>query len=134
MNESRPDGDQRMRIVEISLDERTVVRRSPDVEHERAVAIYDLIEENFFAPVDCAEGPYNLHLSSGVTIYKTMTDAGYGTVINEDNIPNLSLVMASLRLRSARPQPTHPGLAVAEVRSELRIELAHAETAHDAGD
>ena len=53
----------RRRIVEISLDERTVVRRSPDVEHERAVAIYDLTEENYFAPVGDDSGPYHLHLS-----------------------------------------------------------------------
>jgi uncharacterized protein (UPF0262 family) len=53
----------RRRIVEISLDERTVVRRSPDVEHERVVAIYDLTEENYFAPVGDDTGPYHLHLS-----------------------------------------------------------------------
>ncbi len=53
----------RRRIVEISLDERTVVRRSPDVEHERAVAIYDLTEENYFLPVGDDTGPYHLHLS-----------------------------------------------------------------------
>lgn len=51
------------RIINVSLDERTVVRRSPEVEHERAVAIFDLIEENHFALLDGAGGPYNLHLS-----------------------------------------------------------------------
>ena len=54
----------RRRIVEISLDERTMVRRSPDVEHERAVAIYDLTGENCFFPGGDAVGPYPLHLSS----------------------------------------------------------------------
>ena len=39
------------RIAGITLDEHTVVRRSPDIEHERAVAIFDLLEENHFAPV-----------------------------------------------------------------------------------
>jgi uncharacterized protein (UPF0262 family) len=44
------------------------VRRSPDVEHERAVAIFDLLEDNHFAPKALperpgAEGPYNLYLS-----------------------------------------------------------------------
>ncbi len=53
----------RRRIVEISLDERTVVRRSPDVEHERAVAIYDLTEENYFSPIGDDSGPYHLHIS-----------------------------------------------------------------------
>ncbi len=60
---SRQEERDRRRIVELSLDEHTVVRRSPDVEHERAVAIYDLLEENYFVPVGDEQGPYNLHLS-----------------------------------------------------------------------
>ncbi|MBI3451823.1 MAG: UPF0262 family protein [Rhodospirillales bacterium] len=51
------------RIVKIDLDERSVVRRSPDVEHERAVAIFDLLEDNHFAPAGAPEGPYRLDLS-----------------------------------------------------------------------
>jgi uncharacterized protein (UPF0262 family) len=51
------------RIVKITLDERTVVRRNPDVEHERAVAIYDLLEENSFAPAGGHPGPFHLHLA-----------------------------------------------------------------------
>ena len=50
------------RIANITLDERTVVRRSPQVEHERKVAIYDLLDENLFRLNDGQEGPYNLHL------------------------------------------------------------------------
>lgn len=63
MSKETADQDAQQRIVNITLDERTVVRRSPDVEHERAVAIYDLLEENHFAPVGDYRGPYNLHLS-----------------------------------------------------------------------
>ena len=55
-------GDAAHRIAKVTLDERTVVRRSPEVEHERAVAIFDLIEENRFAPVGGHGGPYSLHL------------------------------------------------------------------------
>ena len=62
MSDRQKDRERR-RIVDINLDERTVVRRSPDVEHERAVAIYDLIEENYFVPLGDDRGPYNLHLS-----------------------------------------------------------------------
>lgn len=51
------------RIVAINLDERTVVRRSPEVEHERAVAIFDILEDNAFSPVGHGGGPYDLHLS-----------------------------------------------------------------------
>ncbi len=51
------------RIVSLNLDEKTVVRRSPEIEHERAVAIYDLLEENRFAPLGHDGGPYQLNLS-----------------------------------------------------------------------
>jgi uncharacterized protein (UPF0262 family) len=51
------------RIVSLNLDEGTVVRRSPEVEHERAVAIYDLLEDNRFAPLGHDDGPYDLRLS-----------------------------------------------------------------------
>lgn len=65
MTAPRMSGDvgQHDRIVKITLDERSVVRRSAEVEHERAVAIYDLIEEGKFRLVDDAKGPYSLHLS-----------------------------------------------------------------------
>ncbi len=53
----------RDRIIAVTLDEKTVLRRAPEIEHERAVAIYDLIEENQFSPVGDFEGPYALHLS-----------------------------------------------------------------------
>jgi uncharacterized protein (UPF0262 family) len=50
------------RIAQITLDERTVVRRNADIEHERAVAIFDLLEENSFAPVSGTAGPFHLYL------------------------------------------------------------------------
>ena len=51
------------KIVRITLDERTVVRRNADVEHERAVAIFDLLEENAFEPKAGFEGPFHVHLA-----------------------------------------------------------------------
>lgn len=54
---------ERQRIARVTLDEHTVVRRSPEVEHERAIAIYDLLEENHFAPAGDERGPYHLHLA-----------------------------------------------------------------------
>jgi uncharacterized protein (UPF0262 family) len=51
------------RLVDVELDE-TIGRSTPDVEHERAVAIFDLLEENSFQPIgDTASGPYRLKLS-----------------------------------------------------------------------
>jgi uncharacterized protein (UPF0262 family) len=52
----------RQRLALVELDEKTMVRRKPEVEHERAVAIYDLLEENYFAPVGDYTGPYHLYL------------------------------------------------------------------------
>jgi uncharacterized protein (UPF0262 family) len=51
------------RIADITLDEHTVVRRSADIEHERATAIFDLLEENKFAPAAGSDGPFHLHLA-----------------------------------------------------------------------
>jgi uncharacterized protein (UPF0262 family) len=51
------------RIAGITLDEHTVVRRSRDIEHERAVAMFDLLEENHFKPASGCAGPYHLHLA-----------------------------------------------------------------------
>ena len=51
------------RIIAVTLDERTVLRRSADIEHERQVAIFDLLEANVFALTGRDEGPYRLHLA-----------------------------------------------------------------------
>src|SRR6202044_3421547 len=51
------------RIAAITLDERTVGRRSPEIENERAAAIGDLLQENSFAPVSGQAGPFALHLA-----------------------------------------------------------------------
>ena len=73
--------DPRRRIVHVQLDERTVVRRKPEVEHERAVAIFDLLEDNSFEPVGFLEdGPFNLHLSAeeGRLSFDIRTQDGVG--------------------------------------------------------
>lgn len=53
----------RNRLVTVEFDESSIGRGSPDIEHERAVAIYDLLEDNRFAPVGHDGGPYALRLS-----------------------------------------------------------------------
>ena len=52
----------KQRLVKVELDEESIGRSNPDVEHEREVAIYDLLEQNSFAPVGDTNGPYALHL------------------------------------------------------------------------
>lgn len=52
------------RLVEVTLDEGSIGRNSTDVEHEREVAIFDLLERNTFALEGHEnDGPYTLHLS-----------------------------------------------------------------------
>ena len=53
----------KQRLVKLTLDENSIGRSSADVEHERAVVIYDLLEHNSFAPVGHDGGPYWLHLA-----------------------------------------------------------------------
>jgi uncharacterized protein (UPF0262 family) len=67
------------RIIDVELDERTILWRSADVEQERRIAIFDLIEGNHFAPqrehADGYAGPYKIKLESeegrlGIHIYR----------------------------------------------------------------
>jgi len=51
------------RIAEITLDRHTVVRASPEIEHERAIAITDLLKENQFTPESGLAGPFHVHLA-----------------------------------------------------------------------
>ena len=48
------------RLIDVTLDDVSIERATPDVEHERAVAIFDLIEENSFLPAGDKGGPYKL--------------------------------------------------------------------------
>ena len=54
------------RIIDVKLDERTILWRNADIEQERRVAIFDLLEGNVFRPltdyVDAYVGPYKVLL------------------------------------------------------------------------
>jgi len=50
-------------LVKVTLDEASIGRSNPDVEHERSVAIYDLLEENYFLPTGHDDGPFELILA-----------------------------------------------------------------------
>ena len=49
------------RIIDIQLDERSILKRNPDIEQERRVAIFDLLENNHFAPAG-HDGPFRIML------------------------------------------------------------------------
>jgi len=58
--DEQDDGDHR--LIAVELDPASIDRGTPDQEHERAIAIYDLIESNVFHPVSSEAGPYRLLL------------------------------------------------------------------------
>jgi uncharacterized protein (UPF0262 family) len=49
------------RIIDIELDDRTIIRRNDDVEQERKIAIFDLLEGNHFDPAG-HDGPFRILL------------------------------------------------------------------------
>ncbi|MCP2669935.1 UPF0262 family protein [Maricaulaceae bacterium EIL42A08] len=51
------------RLIAVELDQLSIGKADPNVEHERRVAIADLLESNEFRPLDSENGPYALHLS-----------------------------------------------------------------------
>lgn len=51
------------RLSAVELDAATLPAATAEIEHERRVAIFDLVEKNSFAPVGAAGGPYRLTLS-----------------------------------------------------------------------
>lgn len=57
-------GADQYHIVKIDLDERSLAPATADIEHERKVAIYDLLEENHFQPLGVEGGPFELYLSN----------------------------------------------------------------------
>ena len=62
----------------VTLDESSIERGTPDQEHERAIAIYDLVEENVFAVPGAEKGPYQLHLGlvAGRLSFEIRSEAG----------------------------------------------------------
>src|SRR5476649_2260066 len=72
--------DSNNRIVAVTLDEESIGRSGPDIEHERAIAIYDLVEKNLFAPDGVEDGPFTLHI--GITGSRLMFD-----IRREDGTP-----------------------------------------------
>ena len=51
------------RLVSVVLDEASIGRANRDIEHERGIAIYDLLEDNDFEPVGDSSGPYALKIA-----------------------------------------------------------------------
>ena len=59
----RKDPDRTNRLASVTLDEASIGRGNPDQEHERRIAIYDLVEENSFGVDGIDRGPYALKVA-----------------------------------------------------------------------
>ncbi|GAB4148332.1 MAG: UPF0262 family protein [Sphingomonadales bacterium] len=58
LSEADSDDPAPSRLIEVTLDDRTILYRNADVEQERRVAIYDLLEDNYFEPLMPLPGGY----------------------------------------------------------------------------
>jgi len=76
-----------LRIADVVLDETSIVRWNPDIDHERRVAIFDLLEENHFAPKSGIEGPFRLGLRMEDTRLAMDIKAMDGTLLETIRLP-----------------------------------------------
>ena len=63
MFEPPVDPNSKARLVAINLDQASIGRARPNIEHEREVAIFDILESNRFELEGRDDGPYALDLS-----------------------------------------------------------------------
>jgi uncharacterized protein (UPF0262 family) len=79
------------RIIDIKLDERTILWRNADIEQERRVAIFDLLEGNLFQPLSAAEhgnhGPYKLLLGVEEGRLTMAISAADGSPLEQITVP-----------------------------------------------
>jgi uncharacterized protein (UPF0262 family) len=73
------------RIVAVTLDEGTLLKRGPEIEQEKKIAIHDLLEANQFTPKGSTGGPYRLVLAIAesrlVFDIRLADDAEHGRVV-----------------------------------------------------
>ena len=85
-------GEKAEQLVHLSLDDLALTARNADLEHERRVAIFDILENNHFALVDGPSGPYRLKLS--------LADRGIVFAVSDkagEALSRIELSMRSLR-------------------------------------
>ncbi|WP_321396689.1 UPF0262 family protein [Emcibacter sp.] len=86
----------KQRICHIELDESSIIRRNADIEHERRVAIFDLLEDNLFFPLaeleNGYEGPFRLllRMEDNRLVFDISTE-------NRDPLTNIVLPLTPFR-------------------------------------
>lgn len=83
----------RKRLVKLALEEDKAIRRSAEVEHERAVAVFDLLEDNVFGLVGGDSGPYCLVI--GIRENRLVLD-----IRDEEESPLKEIILPISPLRS----------------------------------
>jgi uncharacterized protein (UPF0262 family) len=83
---------QRNRLVSVTLDEASIGRSTADKEHERQIAIYDLLEENSFGVPEHDAGPYGLKIA--LKDSKLVLE-----ILDENNAPLVAHILSLTPLR-----------------------------------
>ena len=81
------------RIIHIELDDRTIIRRSDEIEQERRIAMFDLLEANVFKPAG-QDGPFRILLR--------VEDNRFAIDIKDENDASLETIRLGLA-RFRRP-------------------------------
>ena len=80
------------RISRIELDEKSIIRRNADIDHERRVAIFDLLEENYYQPLEELPGNY----AGPFRLLLRIEDNRLAMVIHSENGQNLTTIILPL--------------------------------------
>ena len=77
----------RDRIAAITLDPKSLGRANANIEHEREVAIFDILDGNAFALEGIDQGPYALHLTVAEDRLQMAIATEQGTEIAQHHVP-----------------------------------------------
>ena len=88
------------RLTAVTLDETSIGRGNPDQEHERAIAIYDIVEKNAFAVPEGPPGPFHLRLSivEGKLAFEIKEEAGAPVMIHYLSLSPFRRVIRDYRM------------------------------------
>jgi uncharacterized protein (UPF0262 family) len=90
-----PAAEGKRRLIAITLDEKSTATSNPNIEHEREVAIFDIIEGNSFALEGRDDGPYvlNLGIVEDRLVFTIADEAGVTLVTHMLSLTPLKRIM-----------------------------------------
>jgi uncharacterized protein (UPF0262 family) len=90
-----PGKGSKSRLVGIALDEKSTATTNPNIEHEREVAIFDILEDNSFAVEGRDDGPYalNLGIVDDRLVFDIRNEAGANLVTHMLSLTPLKRIM-----------------------------------------